>query len=80
MELSTFRALFRPARPIQELVNGLGAVKAVPGPFWCADVADGVPTDDALGHLVGQSLGVLEADQTAKLAGVNPVALGLTAL
>lgn len=55
------------SRPIQELVNSLCAVEAVPRPFWCADVPDGGSVDDALGHLVGQGLGVFETDEAAEL-------------
>ncbi len=51
-------------------------MEAVTRALGGADVLDGGAVDDALGHLVHERLGVLEAHQAAELFGVDPVAKG----
>jgi len=60
------------SRPIQELVNGLDAVKPISGPFCCADVADGVTVKNTFAHLVDEGFGVFQADEATELTRVNP--------
>lgn len=52
-------------------------MKPIPRALGGADIADGGAVENALGHLVHQGFGVFEANQAAKLLGVDPVALGL---
>jgi hypothetical protein len=51
-------------------------MESIPRPFRGADVADRVGVEDSFAHLVVEGSGVFEADETAELLGVHPVALG----
>lgn len=51
-------------------------MEAVARAFDGSNVADGIASNDPFGHLVGEGLGVFQADQATELTGVHPVALG----
>lgn len=51
-------------------------MKAVAGALDSPDVAHRFAPDKPFGHLVHQGLAITQADKTAELSGVDPIALG----